>query len=183
MGSFWLLYLSPWMCWLFSVSEIWQSVNCQPRRDSVQGDPDMSPVGDQDGGCSQWRGLLGCKLQSCVVFFTCVLFVAGMFVCLVMCHERKRVCVCVCARGCVHACMPSKPNALLRAGWAPPINNYPLPQTTPLHLFPHHHQSHSAQPAEHIILLRRRNVSACRRVCVCVPVYVYVSVSVFISVD
>ena len=105
MGSFWLLYLSPWMCRLFSVSEIWQSVNCQPRRDSVQGDPDMSPVGDQDGGCSQWRGLLGCKLQSCVVFFTCVLFVAGMFVCLVMCHERKRVCVCVCVCVCVSVCM------------------------------------------------------------------------------
>ena len=46
------------------------------------------------------------------MFFTCVLFVAGMFVCLVMCHERKRVCV----RECVHAHMPSKPNALLRAG-------------------------------------------------------------------
>ena len=43
-----------------------------------------------------------------VVLFKCILFVGGMFVCLVMCHERKReregVCVCVCVCACVCAC-------------------------------------------------------------------------------
>ena len=148
MGSFWLLYLSPWIRWLFSVSEIWQSVNCQPRRDSMQSDPDMSPVGDQDGGCSQWCGLLGCKLQGHVVmFFTCVLFVVGMFECLVMCHERKReresvcvcVCVCVCVRACVHACTHAFKIKCSVEGWLSPSNQYPLlpphpppPISTPL---------------------------------------------------
>ena len=154
MGSFWLLYLSPWMCQLFSVSEIWQSVNCQPRRDSVQGDPDMSPVGDQDGGCSQWRGLLGCKLQSCCALY--VHFVCCWYVC-VFSHvswekERERgcvcvcVCVCVCACVCVHVCVhahiPSKSNALLRAGWTPPINDTPPPPRTPPSTYFHTTTSH-----------------------------------------